>query len=96
VLELRRMVRVVHRVAGARAQRDSWSLHVDGMAVCRIVAAVAVDNHWPLHGKSSNQVRKARVCMGYPLAPTPLVGLTDKRPSYPSAVCSGRVLAVVV
>ena len=81
MLELRRMVRVVNRVAGARAQRDSWSLHVDGMAVCRIVAAMAVDNHWPLHGKSSNQVRKARVCMGYPLAPTPLVGLTDKRPS---------------
>ena len=68
--EVRRMVRVGNRVAGARAQRDSRSLHLDGMAVCRIVAAVAVDNHWPLHGKSSNQVRKARVCMGHPLAPT--------------------------
>jgi hypothetical protein len=70
VLELRRMVRVANRVAGARAHRDSWSLHLDGMAVCRVVATMAVDNQRPVYGEPSGQVRKARVCVGHSLAPT--------------------------
>ena len=61
MLELRRMVRTVDPVAGARAKRDSWSLHLDGMAVCRVVAALAVDNQRPLHGQPSRPVRKVRV-----------------------------------
>ena len=57
MLELRRMVRTVDPVAGARAKRDSWSLHLDGMAVCRVVAAMALDDHRPLHGQPGCQVR---------------------------------------
>jgi hypothetical protein len=64
------MAWVANLLAGDWVPRDSWSLHLDGMAVCRIVTAMALDNQRPLHGQPSRQVRKARVCMGHPLAPT--------------------------
>jgi hypothetical protein len=58
------MAWVANSLVGDRAQRDSWSLHLDGMAVCRVVAAMALDDHRPLHGQPGCQLRKARPDLG--------------------------------
>jgi hypothetical protein len=70
--------REVYRCKQSRAaRRDAHAVHLDGVAVRRLVALLAVDDQRPLHGQPGRQVREARRHLGKPRA----LATSDRRGS---------------